>query len=253
MRVKLGNNAISIHNEFKIVKVDQAPSYSTIQRWVKHFKEGKQQLKDKARSGRPITATTRTNIELVRNVIDDNPYCSYDEIEAQTSLSRGTIQNIINNELKLKKIVSRFVPYNLSEKNKKDRVLICRENLSKIESGKWRLCDIITGDESWFYWRQIGKKQSNASWVAEGEKPRVIVRQGSFEAKTMVCIFFKTTGVKTITYWDRGKIIEHKSYIDNCLKPLISVIKQKRMSCGIKNIKFHHDNFITRDLMSIKA
>jgi hypothetical protein len=86
------------------------------------------------------------------------------------------------------------------------------------------------------------KKQSNASWVAEGENPRVIVRQGSFEAKTMVCIFFKTTGVEKITYWDRGKIIDHKSYIDNCLKPLISVIKQKRMSCDTKNIKFHHDN-----------
>ena len=176
MRVNLGNDAISIHNDFKIVKRDQAPSYSTIQRWVKHFKEGEQQLKDKPRSGRPITATTKTNIELVRNVIDDNPYCSYDEIEAQTSLSRGTIQNIIHNELKLKKIASRFVPYNLSEKNKKDRVSMCRENLLKIESGRWRLCDIITGDESWFYWRQIGKKQSNASWVAEDEKPIIVVR-----------------------------------------------------------------------------
>ena len=132
MRVNLGNDAISIHNDFKIVKRDQAPSYSTIQRWVKHFKEGEQQLKDKPRSGCPITATTKTNIELVRNVIDDNPYCSYDEIEAQTSLSRGTIQNIIHNELKLKKIASRFVPYNLSEKNKKDRVSMCRENLLKI-------------------------------------------------------------------------------------------------------------------------
>jgi hypothetical protein len=63
---------------------------------------------------------------------------------------------MINNELKLKKIVSRFVPYYLSQKNKKNRVLICRENLSKIESGKWGLCYIITGDESWFYRRQIG-------------------------------------------------------------------------------------------------
>ena len=78
MCVKLGDDAISIHNDFKIVKGDQAPSYSTIQRWVKHLKEGKQQLKDKARSGRPITATTKTNIKLVRNGIDDNPYCSYD-------------------------------------------------------------------------------------------------------------------------------------------------------------------------------
>jgi hypothetical protein len=110
MRANLGNDAISIHNDFEIIKGDQAPSYSTIQRWVKHFKEGKQKLKDKARSGRPIIATANKNIELVRNVIDDNPSCFYDEIEAQTLLSRGTIQNTIHNELMLKKIVSRFVP-----------------------------------------------------------------------------------------------------------------------------------------------
>ena len=91
------------------------------------------------------------------------------------------------------------------------------------------MCDIITGDESWFYWRQIGKKQSNASWVAEDEKPRIVVRQGRFEAKTMVCIFFRTTGVESITYWDRAKTIDHKPYIYHFLKPLVRDIKLKRM------------------------
>ena len=116
MRVKLGCDAISIHKDFKIVKGDQAPSYSTICKWVKYFKAGGENLKDRERSGRPITATIDSNIELVRNVIEDNPYITYDEIEAQTSLSRGTIQKIIHDNLKLRKITSRFVPYFLSEK-----------------------------------------------------------------------------------------------------------------------------------------
>ena len=77
---------------------------------------------------------------------------------------------------------------------------------------------IITGDALWFYWRQIGKKPSNASWVAENEKPRTVVRQGRFKPKTKVCIFFRTTGAERITYWDRAKTIDHKSYIDHCLK-----------------------------------
>jgi len=29
--------------------------------------------------------------------------------------------------------------------------------------GKWRLCDVVTGDESWFFYRQIGRKQDNAT------------------------------------------------------------------------------------------
>ena len=46
------------------------------------------------------------------------------------------------------------------------------------EENKWRLYDVLTGDESWFYHRQIGLKQSNASWLAEGESPRTEIRQG---------------------------------------------------------------------------
>ena len=52
---------------------------------------------------------------------------------------------------------------------------MCLENLAKFEEGTWRLCDVVTGDESWFYWRQVGKKQSSKSWVAVGEKARILV------------------------------------------------------------------------------
>ena len=48
-------------------------------------------LKDKHRKGRPITETIHANIERVRVVIENDPWCTYDEIEAETALSRGTI------------------------------------------------------------------------------------------------------------------------------------------------------------------
>jgi hypothetical protein len=46
---------------------------------------------------------------------------------------------------------------------------MCTENLAKFDKKQWRLTDVVTGDESWFYHRQIGKKQTNKSWVAAGE------------------------------------------------------------------------------------
>ena len=227
---------------FKTVRGYQGPSFATVARWVKHFKDGNQSLHDEPRCGRPITATTDSNIELVRSIIEDNPYCTYDEIEAQSNLSRGTIQTIIHDCLQLRKIASRYVPHTLSQKNRQDRVRMCKENLAKFKSGTWRLCDVLTGDESWFYWRQIGRKQANRSWVAEGQSPRTIARLGRFKPKTMVCIFFRTIGVELITYMERHKTIDHQSYIDYCLKPLVSTLKHQRKACGTKNLKFHHDN-----------
>ena len=63
----------------------------------------------------------------MRSVIEVNPWCSYDEIEAKTLLSRGTIFNIIHDCLKLKKVTSRWVPHQLIEENRQDRVRICQE------------------------------------------------------------------------------------------------------------------------------
>ena len=67
---------------------------------------------------------------------------------------------------------------------------MCSEFLSKFRNQSmktvYQLSDVVTWDESWFYWRQIGREQSNASWVAEGENPRTVVDR--FEPKTMVSI-----------------------------------------------------------------
>ena len=242
MRHKLGFDATSIHTDFATVLGNQAPSYRTVARWVSKFKDGLEDLEDEPRPGRPITAQTNINIEKVREVIEINPWSTFDEIEAETLLSRGTIQTIMHDVLKLKKLTSRWVPHLLTEKNRQDRVSICQENLRKFKSKAWRLCDVLTGDESWFYWRQLGRKQSNASWVAEGQSPRTVVRREQFESKTMVCIFFRTRGAELITWFERGKNVDSNAYIDYCLKPLVNSIKKQRTELGTSKLKFHHDN-----------
>ena len=160
--------------------------------------------------------------------IKNDPWFKYDEIKTETALSRGTIEAIIHKHLKMKKLVSRLIPHELTEQNRKDRVRICIENLVKFDDGTWRLCDAVTGDESWFYWRQVGKKQSNKSWVAEGEKARTVVKIGRFESKNLFTIFFRTSGVVHISYLDKGKTINHQTYIKDCLKLLVSTLKEQR-------------------------
>jgi histone-lysine N-methyltransferase SETMAR len=71
-----------------------------------------------------------------------------DELEAQSGLSHGTVQRIISDHLQLKKITARYVPKYLTNFQKAERVRIYQENLLKFEQGVWRLCDVVTGDES---------------------------------------------------------------------------------------------------------
>jgi len=71
-------------------------------------------IADDPRSGRPISKINPENIQAVQSVIDEDPHSTYDDIEAQTMFSRGTIERIIHYHLKLRKVSSRWVPHKLT-------------------------------------------------------------------------------------------------------------------------------------------
>jgi histone-lysine N-methyltransferase SETMAR len=237
-----GKSAKEITKDLTDAYGDQAPKYSTVSKWIKLFREGREDLEDDPRSGRPKTTLTKSNIDLVRRLIEANPHISYDQIEAATSINRFSINQIVHDHLKMRKLTSRWIPHELTNQNRQLRVEICRENLAKISEAKLRLSDIITGDESWFYWRQIGKKQSNMCWVGEGQNPKTVVKRGRFEKKNMFCIFFRASGPVLSHCVKLQRSITSDYYIENCLEPIVKAMKKQRKKCGAKNLKLLHDN-----------
>ena len=213
-----------------------------MERWFKLFREGREETEDKPRSGRPITESTSDNIERIGLLIDDDPYLTIEELEYETGLSHGTIHRIIADQLDLRKITARYIPKDLTDFQRAERVRICKENLVKFQQGTWRLCDIITGDESWFFHKQLGRKLSNAVWVKKGDPPPTVTRQSRYAARTLFSIFFKSNGPVLIHRLERGETVDHDYYIDNCLRPLVDELKRQRPSYGTRGIKLHHDN-----------
>ena len=74
----------------------------------------------------------------------------------------------------------------LTEQNRKDRVRMCRVNLAKFKTAH----KVVTGDEVWIYWKQLRRKHSNKSWVAEGKNARTVVKVDRFEPK--MCLIFSS-------------------------------------------------------------
>ena len=190
VRTALNIQARIIYGELYSVYGDQAPSLRTVERWSKLFREGREELEDEARSDRPITETTSENIEQILLLINDDPYFTIEELQEQTDLSYGTVHRILTNHLNLRKITARYAPKDLTDLQRAERVHICEETLGKIQQGTWRLCDIITGDESWFNHKQLGRKSSNAAWMRRGDPPPTVARQSKYAPKTLLVIFF---------------------------------------------------------------
>jgi len=231
-----------IYDELYSVYSEQAPSYATVKRWAKSFNEGREEIEDEARPGRFVTETTSDNIEEVRLLIDDDPHITIEEVQEQTGLSHGTVQRIITDHLNLRKITARYIPKDLTDFQRAERVRICQQNLAKFQEGSWRLCDIIAGDKSWFNHTQLGRKSSNTAWVRRGDPPPTVVRRSRFAPRTLFSIFFKSNGPVFIHRVERGETIDHHYYINNCVRPVVDEIKRQRPSYGTSRIKIHHDN-----------
>ena len=116
MRFKLACDATSIHNDFVVVYGDKEPS--TITKRIREFKGGSTNVDDNLRSGAPIIGLTEANIKSVRSKIDDNPYLKYDELDALTLLSRGSLERILVDFFKLRKVASRYKPHFLTQKKR---------------------------------------------------------------------------------------------------------------------------------------
>jgi len=80
------------------------------------------EIEDEPRPGRSVSKTSEENTQLVKSIIDEDPHVTYDNIEAETSLSHGTISTITHAHLKLRKITSRWVHHKLKSDQKQQTV-----------------------------------------------------------------------------------------------------------------------------------
>ena len=77
MSVGLNNISTDIHNYLVSVYGDIAYSYKIVAKWAAAFKSERESIEDESGSRRPRTESTNANINMVEQLIDENPRISY--------------------------------------------------------------------------------------------------------------------------------------------------------------------------------
>jgi len=103
---------------------------SSVQRWVKHFKDGNTSIQDEPRSGRPRTASTKRNKDRVDETIQDDRRVTVDAIARTLGIGHNAVQDIIAS-LGHRKVCARWVPRLLTEDHKGQRKAITSELLQR--------------------------------------------------------------------------------------------------------------------------
>jgi hypothetical protein len=134
-----------VHTEFESVYMDEALCLRTVYKWQEGFIQGRTELFDNPRSGRPLQNDLT---DALRAMIQEFPFTSCKRFCTHFRLAKSTCLCILHDVLRLKKFNLRWVPHSLDNAQNAERVSLST-NLLKIlkEDQKSEFAQVITGNK----------------------------------------------------------------------------------------------------------
>ncbi|UYV74141.1 hypothetical protein LAZ67_11002233 [Cordylochernes scorpioides] len=112
------------------------------------FSEGREDVNDEERAGRPSTSTTDEKINEVEKMLLANRRITVREVAEDLNISIGSCHSIFINDLGMRRVAAKFVPKLLNCDQKHHRMNIANDMLDSARDDPNLLQRVITGDEA---------------------------------------------------------------------------------------------------------
>ncbi|UYV60866.1 hypothetical protein LAZ67_1002640 [Cordylochernes scorpioides] len=206
------------------------------------FSEGREDVNDEGRAGRPSTSTTDEKNNEVEKMILAYSQITVREVAEDLKISTGSCHSIFINDLGMSWVAAKFVPKLLNCDQKQHRMNIANEMLDSVRDDPNLLQRVITGDEAWVYGYDVETKAQSSQWKLPHEPRPKKSRQVRSNVKVLLTVFFDCRGVVHHDFLPQGRTV-NKEYYPQVMRNLRVAIRQKRPDFWkIKNWLLHHDN-----------
>ncbi|UYV73896.1 hypothetical protein LAZ67_11001326 [Cordylochernes scorpioides] len=238
--LRLGKNATETFQMLQKAFNDDCISRSQYGKWHKAFKEGREEVADEPRSGRPTTARTDENVDRVLEVLRTDRRLSIQQIANTLHMSTFVVHGIVTKDLQMRKVCAKLVPKVSTQDQKELGVLRCQELLDLIQNQPDFLNSVVTGDESWMFEYDPESKMQSCAWHTKSSSRPKKARMSKSRIKTMIIVFFDIRGIAHCKFVPQGQTVNSAFYLE-----VLRRLKRRiaRVRTDIKDtVKLHHDN-----------
>ncbi len=221
----LGTTAANMAHDFQHIFGPDAIKAAAIRSLFRQFQDGRQEMRDLKRSGRPSIKTAPTKVQEVKYAVTTQPRMTISRLALCTGLNYTTTQRILKRKLKLRKRSCKLVPHELTDVQKANRVSMSVNFLQNCECKGW-LERVITADESWFHTCNPNPKCDNMVWSVPGSDRLQVARRPMNTEKTMAIPFFDWRGL-IYCHWVMNGAVTGAEY-QRALRNLCAHIRLKR-------------------------
>ena len=240
--VKLGKSATETFEMLRQAFHDHALGRTQVFEWHARFKSGRESVEDDERSGRPVTSRTPENVNKISELIHEDRRQTINELSALVGIGYGVCQEILTEDLNMRRIAAKFVPNLLTGDQRQRRVDVCQELRELASNDRCFLSRIITGDESWCYGYDPETKQQSSQWTSPQSPRPKKARQVRSATKTMLIIFFDIRGIVHHEFVPPKRTVNSELYCD-VLRRLKKAVRRKRPDLwDNRSWLLHHDN-----------
>ncbi|UYV80443.1 K02A2.6-like [Cordylochernes scorpioides] len=186
-------NEIKCADAFRMLTVaygEATLDRSNVYGWYKMFSEGREDVNDEERAGRPSSSTTDEKINEVEKMILANRRITVREVAEDLNISIGSCHSIFINDLGMRRVAAEFVPKLLNCDQKQHRMNIANEMLDSVRDDPNLLQRVITGDEAWYYGYDVETKAQSSQWKLPHEPRPKKARQVRSNMKVLLTVFF---------------------------------------------------------------
>lgn len=235
-------SAADIHRQICEVYGSNAMSDSKVRKWVRSFKDGRDNVHDEPRSGRPSVMTNDLVRAVDEKIHEDRRFTISTLSLKFPQISRSVLYNIVTEKLQFRKLCSRWVPKLLSEEHKKRRMGSALTFLTRYnEEGDALLDHIVTGDETWVSHMTPESKRQSMEWRHTTSPVKVKAKQTISTRKIMATVFWDRHGVLLVDFMPQGTTINSAAYCAT-LRKLRRAIQNKRRGLLSSGVLLLHDN-----------
>ena len=131
--VKLGESTTVTYEKLQRAYGGHSLSRAQVFRRHKSSLEGREKMEDEPHAGRPSTSKTENNVERVRSLVRSDHRLTLRMISSELNLNRFTIDEILTQDLDMRKVCAKMVPKNLTTEQKVNQKDVCLDLLDRLE------------------------------------------------------------------------------------------------------------------------
>lgn len=217
-------SAVNIHSFLENALGNDCIKVRRVQQLASEFKNGRDSVEmgTKLNFGKPRVTHTEENVNVIKEMIDEDKRISVRMIAEELNLPKSTVHEMIQEGCGYTSVVCRWVPYSLNDNHKATRVEMC-QNLLEILQRRGMRTRLYVCDEKWIYLKKIHSGNHAKCWVpidGAGDKAD-LVRKSMCLKKRMILVAGNFSGDFYFEILEDGgsiNAVRYIEFIDNCFQ-----------------------------------